>query len=156
MSRLHAPTEIGTLARKLARALKYAGNKHYGDGVTPEEREALDLVIKFAERCETRELVAQCDGDRDPETLAPLCHGTDVRRATHVESNVGWNLCIKHRKHAETFGARLLVGELLPPKRTSWPCRNPGCPRTVSRQGECCTPACASERLAEFRACDER
>ena len=139
-------SEVTRLASKLARSLKYAAE---GGSVTPDERAALDRVIKWAAIVPTRELVPQCEGETDPESQAPACNETDVRRVIfdpESSAPLGKNLCPKHRA---LVVVPFTVGEALPPVITEWPCANFGCRRIVRRKGDFCSPSCVRDRYCE-------
>jgi hypothetical protein len=111
----------------------------------------------------TTETIPQCDGSQD-EHGNPVCDGADVRRVTFVPAGadpstpMGANWCAECRELAagasHAVRITMVVGEVLPPKPTSYPCRNAFCsvggkPRRVTREREYCSTACQMEALNE-------
>jgi hypothetical protein len=130
------------------------------EGLSVAERAAADRLLAELGRKRTVEIVPQCQGSSD-QWGNPMCDGTDVRPVIFRQmpglEAMGANWCGECRARAQDFGWTLeSVGQVLPPKPTSYPCKNPHCsvggkPRRVTRQGEYCTTSCLMENLNESK-----
>jgi hypothetical protein len=132
------------------------------EGLSVAERAAADRLLAELGRKRTVEAVPQCAGELD-QYDRPSCDGADVRRITiHptatsvVRCDVGTEWCAECREKARDAGVPFTVGQVLPPKPTSYPCRNAFCsvggkPRRVTREREYCSESCMMEDLNESR-----
>lgn len=130
------------------------------EGLSVAERRAADRLLAELGTKRTFEAVPQCDGSSD-QYGNPTCDGGDVRMVVFIPAGgshgMGANWCAECRATAVAQGSELThVGQVLPPKPTSHPCKNPHCsvggkPRRVTREREYCSESCLMENLNESR-----
>jgi hypothetical protein len=131
------------------------------EGLSVAERAAADRLLAELGSKRTVEVVPQCQGLEDERGRA--CNGADVRPVVfsvlpgNAEPTIGAEWCAECRAKAQAHGwAVKVTGEALPPKPTSYPCRNSFCsvggkPRRVTREREYCSESCMMEDLNESR-----